>query len=115
MNEYTPLSWDRAARGVTARHVTRLHSLNERGVTRGDNAASTYPVSCVRPDHELVAPVPGAYTRPLFGSTERFLWDRGCTSGLFRGCLGGVKWYLGEFRVYFVSETAQDELKSARV
>ena len=51
-----------AARGVTARHVTRWLSRNERGATYGDNAARTYSVCrapCPRghPDHELVAPV----------------------------------------------------------
>ena len=37
---------------------------------------------------------------------------------MFRGRLGGVrgiKEYQGVFRVYFVSETAQVELKSGRV
>jgi len=34
---------------------------------------------------------------------------------LFRGCLGGVEGHYGVFRVYFVSETAQVELKSGRV
>jgi len=49
---------------------------------------------------------------------KRILWDRGAT----RGCLGGVwevswgiKEYQGMFRVYFVSETAQVELRSGRV
>jgi len=35
--------------------------------------------------------------------------------GAFRGCLGGVKGHYGVFRVYFVSETAQVELKSGGV
>ena len=42
--------------------------------------------------------------------------------GAFRFCLGvvwevsgGIKEYQGVFRVYFVSETAQDELRSGRV
>ena len=34
---------------------------------------------------------------------------------MLRGCLGGVKEHYGVFRVYFVSETAQVELKSGRV
>ena len=49
---------------------------------------------------------------------KRILWDRGA----FRGCLGGVqevsggnKEYQGVFRVYFMSETAQVELRSGRV
>ena len=49
---------------------------------------------------------------------KRILWDRGA----IRGCLGGfqelsggVKEYQGVFRVYFVSETAQVELRSGRV
>ena len=46
---------------------------------------------------------------------ERFLWDRGCAQGLFGGCLGGVWGYYGVSTVYFVSETAQVELKSGRV
>jgi hypothetical protein len=46
---------------------------------------------------------------------KRFLWDRGCSEGLFRGCLGGVRAYWAGFRVYFVSETAQVELRSGRV
>jgi len=46
---------------------------------------------------------------------KRVLWDRGCTSGLFRGCLEGVRGYQGVPRVYFVSETAQVELNSGRV
>ena len=47
---------------------------------------------------------------------KRFLWDRGCVQGLFRGCSGGGGYY-GVFtsRVYFVSETAQVELESGRV
>ena len=46
---------------------------------------------------------------------KRFLWDRGCVQGLLKGCLGGVRGYEGVSRVYFVSETAQVELKSGRV
>jgi len=57
----------------------------------------------------------GAYTRPLFGSTQRFVWDRGCLQGLFRGRLGGIRGFGGLFMVYLVSETAQVELKSGRV
>jgi len=34
---------------------------------------------------------------------------------LFRGCAGDLKEYQGVFRVYFVSERAQVELKSGRV
>jgi len=33
----------------------------------------------------------GAYTRPISAQRKRFLWDRGCISGMFRGCLGGVR------------------------
>ena len=46
---------------------------------------------------------------------KRFLWDRGCIQGFLRGCVGGVRGYHGTFRVCFVSETAQVELKWARV
>jgi len=46
---------------------------------------------------------------------KRFLWDKGCNWGLFRGCSGGVEGYEGVFRVYFVLETAQVELNSVRV
>ena len=46
---------------------------------------------------------------------KRFLWDRGCIKGLFRGCLDGVRGYQGLLDVYFVSETAQVELKSGRM
>jgi hypothetical protein len=46
---------------------------------------------------------------------KRFLWDRGCTQGSFRGCLGGDEGCDGVFRVDFVSETAQVELKGGRV
>jgi len=46
---------------------------------------------------------------------KRFLWHRGCIQGLCRGCLGGVRGYQGVSGVYFVSETAQVELKSGRV
>jgi len=53
---------------------------------------------------------------PVHFSTQRkrFLWDRVCIKGLFRGCFGGVRGYWGcqgVFRVYYVSETAQVELK----
>jgi len=34
---------------------------------------------------------------------------------LFRECVGGVKGHYGMFGVYFVSETAQVELKSGRM
>jgi hypothetical protein len=46
---------------------------------------------------------------------ERFLWGRGCMYGLLRGCLGGVRGHEGGCRVYFMSETAQAELKCGRV
>jgi len=49
---------------------------------------------------------------------KRILWDRGA----LRGCLvgveevsGGNEEYQGVFRVCFVSETAQVELRSGRV
>jgi hypothetical protein len=58
--------------------------------------------------------------RGLHSSTFRlnvngFLWDRGCIQELFRGCLAGLRAYQGVFTIYMVSETAQVELKSARV
>ena len=34
---------------------------------------------------------------------------------MFRECIGGVNGYLGMCRVYFVSETAEVELKSGRL
>jgi hypothetical protein len=40
--------------------------------------------------------------------------SRGCLGGV-REVSGGVKDYQGVFRVYFVSETAQVELRSGRV
>jgi hypothetical protein len=46
---------------------------------------------------------------------KRFLWNRGCLSGLIMGCAGGMRGYYAVFRVYFVSETAQVALKSGRV
>jgi len=46
---------------------------------------------------------------------KRCLWDRGCIQGLFGGFLGGVRGYWGVFRVYFVSETSQVELRCGRV
>ena len=46
---------------------------------------------------------------------ERFLWDRGCIQGLLMGCKGGVGGFQGVSRVYFVSQTAQVELRSGRV
>ena len=63
-------------------------------------------------DHRRMA---GAYTRPLFSSTGALLCDRGCSEGLFRGCLGGDRGYEGCLGCSFVSETAQDELNSGRV
>ena len=51
----------------------------------------------------------------LSAQQKRFLWDRGCIQGLFRGCSGGIKGHCGVCRVYFVSETAQVELNSGRV
>ena len=46
---------------------------------------------------------------------KRFPGGMGYISGLFKGCLGGVRGYQGVCRVYFVSETAQVELTSERV
>jgi hypothetical protein len=58
--------------------------------------------------------VPG---RGLHSSTfrRRFLWNRGCILGLFRGSSAGKRGYKGGIRVHFVSERAQVELKSGRV
>ena len=50
-----------------------------------------------------------------FGLTKRFVWDRGCVWVLLGGCLLGVRGYDGMYRVHFVSESAQIELKSGRV
>jgi len=46
---------------------------------------------------------------------KRFLLDRGCMYGLFKECLGGDRGYEWVCRVYFVSATAQVELRSGRV
>jgi len=46
---------------------------------------------------------------------ERFLWDRGGIQGLFKGSSGVIRGYRRVCRVYFVSETAQVELKIRRV
>ena len=43
---------------------------------------------------------------------KRFVWDKGRISGVFRGCLVGVRAHEG---VYLVPETAQVELKSGQV
>jgi len=49
---------------------------------------------------------------------KRFLWDRGafrdCSGGVYE-VSGGIKKYQGVLRLYFLSETAQVELKSGRV
>ena len=49
---------------------------------------------------------------------KRFLWDRGALRG-YAGGVGevsrGIKQYQGVFRVYFVSATAQVELRSGPV
>jgi hypothetical protein len=56
----------------------------------------------------------GAYTRPLFGSTSAHSVEKGCNLWLFRGCIGGVRGYIGVSGgvLGFVSETAQVELRS---
>ena len=46
---------------------------------------------------------------------KRFQWDRGRIGGLFNGFLGGAIEVIEICRVYFVSETAQVELKNGRV
>ena len=46
---------------------------------------------------------------------KRVLWSKGGIWGLPKGCLGGIRGYHGVLRVYFVSGTAQVELKSERV
>ena len=58
--------------------------------------------------------------RGLLSSTFRLSVSAFCgAGGAFRGCLGGVQGVLRGlracFRVYFVSETAEVELKSGRV
>ena len=45
----------------------------------------------------------------------RFLKDKGCILGLFRGCRGGVWVCQQAIRVYVVSEAAQFEVRSGRV
>ena len=32
---------------------------------------------------------------PFSPQRKRFVWDRGCIEGFFRGCLGGVRGYRG--------------------
>ena len=44
-----------------------------------------------------------------------FLWDREYIWGLFRGRLRGTRGYYGVFRVCFVSETSQVELKTGQL
>ena len=46
---------------------------------------------------------------------KRILWDRECIQGLFRGVFRGCQGVLAGGRVYFVSETAQVELRRGRV
>ena len=49
---------------------------------------------------------------------KRILWDKGALGGCLRGVQevpGVIKEYQGVFRVYFVSETAQVEVRSGRV
>jgi len=46
---------------------------------------------------------------------KRYLWDRVLIQGLFRGSSGDIRGYCGVCRVYFMSETAQIELKIGRV
>jgi len=46
---------------------------------------------------------------------ERFLWDRGCNEGFFRGCLAGILSRYGAFKMSFVSGMAQVELKCGQV
>jgi len=67
------------------------------------------------PDFPAAAGWQGLTLVHFSAQLTRFLCDRGCVKGLFRGCLGGVGGYLGVFTVYFVSETTQVELKSGRV
>ena len=60
---------------------------------------------------------PGQQGLPLvqfWAQRKRFMWDSGCIRGCIWGVLGcfGVT---GVARVYFVSETAQVELKGGRV
>ena len=44
----------------------------------------------------------GGGGRSFLAQLRRFLWVRGCLSGLFRGCLRCVRGHQGVFRVYFV-------------
>jgi len=60
-------------------------------------------------------PVKGLTLVHFSAQRKRFLWDRWCIQGLFKGCSGGMRRCSGALRVYFVSETAQVELKSGRV
>jgi hypothetical protein len=72
-----------------------------------DSATSTSPTEASRA---------GADARPLFGSLlSAFCGIGGYMQGLFRGCLSGVRAFLGMFRMLLVSETAQVELRSGRV
>jgi hypothetical protein len=48
---------------------------------------------------------------------QRFLWSKGCIEGIFRGCVRvvGVGGQQELYRVLFMSETAQVELRRGRV
>jgi len=91
------------------------------------NATDVTPCVCARSNLRRHCPVATRHTLILpscdHGLTlvhvsaqlKRLLWDRGCTEGLFKGCIGDVEGHTGMFRVYFVLKTAQVELKSGRV
>ena len=68
--------------------------------------------------HQLGAHRQGLTLVHFSAQLKRIVWDRGAFGGCL-GCVwevsGGSKEYQGVFRVYFVSETAQVELRSGRV
>jgi len=69
----------------------------------------------------LTADVPGWHTAQAKGRDlhsaqwKCFLCHRECTESLCGGWFGGARGHSGMFRVHFVSEMAQVELKGGRV
>ena len=87
-----------------------LHTAVDVNATGGAGAAEsggTRPTRRARPQ--------GLTLVHFSAQLKHFEWDMGCVYRLFRGCTGGVRGCEGVLRMYFVSETAQVELKSGRV
>jgi len=81
-------------------------------------ATSSGSTSAALPVMLTSAPAQGLTLVHFLAQLKRMLWHRGA-SRMFLGGIsevsGGIKEYQGVFRVYFVSETAQVELRSGRV